>query len=72
MKTDQEINKDILRITGTITEKFPELLKFIEEMPLRIKYTGGDDIDTRHLEEYYNSLETLLEKYSKDHAAIIK
>ena len=36
MKTEKELNNDILKITLTIQEKFPELSKYIAEMPVTI------------------------------------
>lgn len=72
MKTEDELNKNILKITATITKKFPELVKYIEEMPVKISYTGGDEVKVKHLEKYYNSLEAILKKYSIDHTAQTK
>ena len=36
MKTEKELNADILKKTLMIQEKFPELSKYIEEMPITI------------------------------------
>jgi hypothetical protein len=67
MKTEKELNTDILNITMKIEDKFPELSKYIGEMSV----SGMDDFDSKtsakHLEDYYNSLEILLEKHSLTH-----
>ena len=39
MKTEQELNSAILEITQTILNKYPELTKYIEEMPVTIPNT---------------------------------
>jgi hypothetical protein len=67
MKTEIEINEDIIKITKTIKETYPELLKFISEMPIHINYETNKLLDLKYLQEYYNSLETLLKKYSNTH-----
>ena len=67
MKTEKELNTDILNITMKIEDQFPELSKYIGEMSVK----GMDDFDSetiiKNLEDYYNSLETLLEKHAQTH-----
>ena len=58
MKTEKELSFDILKTTRTIAEKHPELSKYIEEMPVRILYTGDTQIDNITLLDYYESLES--------------
>ena len=67
MKTERELNSDILKITSTITEKFPELSKFISEMPVPIADMLGSEISVGNLEDYYKSLQSLMENYSVYH-----
>ncbi|MCD6065962.1 MAG: hypothetical protein K0S33_788 [Bacteroidetes bacterium] len=67
MKTEEELNRDIIKITAMIREKFPELSKFIGEMPVKVSYTDGADPNLKGLNEYYNSLETLVKKYADNH-----
>jgi hypothetical protein len=45
MKTKAELNYDILKITNDIANTFPELSKYIEEMPVKISYTQRIGID---------------------------
>ena len=56
MKTEQELNSDILEITLTIQNKYPELTKYIEEMPVTVPNKEEPEINRKHLENYYNSL----------------
>jgi hypothetical protein len=67
MKTEQAINADILKITMTIQEKFPELSKYIMEMPVTNPDEISPKINLKNLTEYYNSLEALLKKYAPNH-----
>jgi hypothetical protein len=64
MKTELEINKDILTIMFRIQEEFPELSKYISEMPITIPNVENPEINIKNLQEYYNSLEALMKKYS--------
>jgi hypothetical protein len=67
MKTEKDINEDILKITLKINDEFPELSKYISEMPITIPNSDTPEINAKNLEDYYNSLETLLKKYTKNH-----
>ena len=64
MKTEKELNKDILKIIATIREKFPELLKYVVEMPVKISSPVGEEINIKELNDYCNSLETIIKKYA--------
>lgn len=66
MKTKAEWGQDVINITNTIHQKFPELSKYIAEMPM--KSSGKDDVTVKNLEDYYHSLEDFLNKYAKTHA----
>ncbi len=62
MKTRIELEKDIISITTKIYQVYPELSKYISEMPVKVS-----GIYTKNLKDYYNSLEELLIEYSKTH-----
>ncbi len=70
MKTEKELNSDILKLTMTIQDKFPELTKYIAEMPVTIPDTENPEINIKILKDYYNSLEALLNKYETNHSII--
>ncbi len=65
MKTKTEWEQDILNITTTINQEFPELSKYINEMPLH--NSGNEEMSVKSLEDYFHSLEELVGKYSKTH-----
>jgi hypothetical protein len=67
MKTEKELNSDILKVTMTIAEKFPELSKYIGEMPVTIPDTTDPEINNKNLQDYHDSLDGLLKKYTKNH-----
>lgn len=64
MKTEIEIEDAILNITMKIKTEYPELSKYLEEMPVTIPDTKNPEINIKNLQEYYNSLESLLKKYN--------
>lgn len=67
MKTTAAWNRDILEITRDINQKYPELSKFIKEIPQNIVSKSSESITVASLEDYHNSLEELRSKYSKTH-----
>jgi hypothetical protein len=66
MKTEAQINADILKITLMIREKYPELSKYISEMPITIPNVPSPEINAKILQEYYNSLEAIMNKYAQN------
>lgn len=68
MKSAKELNDDILNITMTIRDKFPELSKYISEMPETIPNVSDPEMNIKTLNNYYESLEDLLKKYETNHA----
>jgi len=65
MKTENEIN--IIETTMAINEKFPELSKYIVEMPVMIPNINEPDINEKSLKDYQSSLDVLLNKYAANH-----
>ena len=69
MKTEKQLNDDILKITLLIQEKHPELSKYITEMPVSNPDIENPEINIEHLTNYYESLATILKKYAPNHSA---
>ncbi len=63
-QTEKELNDAILKITMLIQEKYPELSKYIVEMPVTIPTELHPIINSKSLQDYYNSLCELVENYS--------
>lgn len=67
MKTEKEWEKAILNITMRIHQEFPELSKFINEVPLPTSSVMDNYINIQNLASYHNTLMELTEKYSETH-----
>ncbi|WP_426063110.1 hypothetical protein [Flavobacterium sp. DSP2-3-1] len=67
MKTEKEINQAILEITMKIRNEYPELIKYLSEMPVTIPDVDQPEVTIKVLSDYYESLENLLKKYSQSH-----
>lgn len=63
MKTIEDWNKKILNITLKIKVQYPELSKYLEEMPITIPDKKYPIITSKILQDYYNSLTSLLDNY---------
>ena len=71
MKTEQELNADILKVTMIIRDKYPELSKYISEMTVTIPDVETPNINIKNLSDYYDSLVAILKKYAPNHISEI-
>ena len=69
MQTIEEINQKILLKTLDIKTNYPELSKYIEEMPVTIPNLENPQITLQNLKEYYHSLNFLVTNYASTHIA---
>jgi hypothetical protein len=67
MKTEKELNADILELTLKIKNDYPELSKYLKEIPVSILDQEHPEINIKVLQEYYEYLESILEKYGENH-----
>ncbi len=51
----------------TIRNKYPELSKYLEEMPVTIPDDKHPAITISKMQEYYDSLKSILENYVAEH-----
>ena len=65
MKTKIELEDSIARITAKIHKDFPELVKYITEIP--VNTSTEDNGNLKNLEDYFFSLEQIISKYAKTH-----
>ena len=63
MEDEAEINAKIMKITLLIQGIYPELSKFLAEMPITIPNSVHPNINLKNLQDYYLSVEVLLNKY---------
>jgi hypothetical protein len=71
-RIDKDLNSKILKITMDIKENYPELSKYIEEMPVTIPNEQNPEMSLRNLKSYYESLNTLLNDYISMHENLSK
>ena len=67
METEEVLNDKIMKITGQIKEKYPELYSSLGEMPVTIPGTKTPVINANVLKEYYESLVYTLKSYETTH-----
>lgn len=60
---EKDLNVKILKITMMIKDYYPELSKYLEEMPVTVPSENDPEITLSHLKSYYESLYSLMEKY---------
>jgi hypothetical protein len=72
MKTEKQLNTDILELTMEIKEKYPELSKYILEMPVTIPNEENPEMNCKSLQDYYDSLNIMLKDYIKNHNSTAK
>jgi PHD/YefM family antitoxin component YafN of YafNO toxin-antitoxin module len=67
METEKILIEKIMLITNLIKEKHPELMTFLNEMPVTIPNENDPKLNLIALNDYYKSLNTLLKKYEIEH-----
>lgn len=67
MKTEKEINQAILEITMKIRNEYPELIKYLSEMPVTIPDVENPQMTLTVLTDYHESLKNIVEKYISSH-----
>ena len=68
MKTELELNEMILEISNKIRKNRPELLPYLDEMPLTVPYIENPEMVTATLTTYYDSLVDLFKKNNDKNA----
>lgn len=67
MENDEDINVKIMKITMVIQENYPELSKYLNEMPVTVPIEQHPEINNTNLEKYYESLLALFRNYVAEH-----
>lgn len=65
MISEGELNAEILRVTLMIHTEYPELSKFIEEMPVTIPNVDQPEMNISILSDYLDSLNSLIFHYKE-------
>jgi len=64
----RDLNLKIIRVTQEIKDHYPELTKFLEEMPVTVPDEKDATITLRSLKSYYDSLNSILNNYISEQA----
>jgi hypothetical protein len=64
---EKDLNSRILEITMKIKDHYPELSQYLEEMPVTVPSENDPEITLNQLRSYYESLNSLLNKYKVDY-----
>jgi len=72
MQSKKTLNQSIIDITNRIYLGYPELTKYIKEIPSISSKSDDEKISNQNLMDYYNSLNDLIIQYSKTHQEKIK
>ncbi len=69
MKISQKILAEISQITREIEEKYPELQKYLDELPITLSDNNNkvNKMDEKTLNEYLENLKSIVKKYKKEH-----
>ena len=67
---ENDLNSKILKITMKIKDHYPELSQYLEEMPVTVPSENDPEITLNHLRSYYESLNSVLNKYKVDYPKI--
>jgi DNA repair ATPase RecN len=61
------LTSSIFKITNKMDSDFPELLKYINELPEQLTSQKKKDINCSDLEDYLDSLKQLMTQYAQQH-----
>lgn len=67
MQSKKTLNQSIIDITNRIYLEYPELTKYIKEIPSISSESDDEKISSQNLLDYYNSLNDTVTQYSKTH-----
>ncbi|MEZ4793290.1 MAG: hypothetical protein R2783_07470 [Gelidibacter sp.] len=69
MELSQKILAELSEISREIEEKYPELQKYLEELPITIsdKENKVGKMDEKSLKDYLENLKSIVLKYKEEH-----
>lgn len=67
MKNLQALISEIVELTITLEEQYPERYRFLEEDPITIPSVSNPKLDKKAMQEYSNDLKQMIEGYSQTH-----
>ena len=70
-RLEKELNAKILEVTMKIKDHYPELSKYLDEIPITIPSEKDPEITLNHLKGYYESLSSILNKYKLEFLQLV-
>ncbi|OBX23423.1 MULTISPECIES: hypothetical protein [Bizionia] len=67
MEAYNDLNNHIRLTTLKIQEDYPELVKYMNEIPRNYLNKTGKEVNEKELKGYLNSLNNLIKTYTKTH-----
>ena len=67
MKTERELNEDILELTTHIMKTYPELSKYVADMSVKASGGGNKENAVKSLTNHYKYLEKVMKNYMPQH-----
>lgn len=67
MQSQNDLNDNIRLTTLKIQEEYPELIKYMNEIPRGFLSSTEKGVNNKELKGYLDSLNNLLETYAKEH-----
>lgn len=67
MQSQNDLNDNIRLTTLKIQEEYPELIKYMNEIPRSSLSSSEKGVNNKELKGYLDSLNNLLETYAKEH-----
>jgi hypothetical protein len=67
MESQNDLNDNIRLTTLKIQEEYPELIKYMNEVPRNFLSNVEKGINNKELKDYLDSLNDILETYAKEH-----
>jgi hypothetical protein len=68
MEDDKKITDAIAKLSMEISERYPEMSKYVNEMPVTNPDKEHPDINNKILKDYYDNLKSIMQKYADEHA----
>lgn len=68
MKTEKEWEVAIMDMLNKMQNDFPELTKYMNEIPLLMSGSNSQRVTNIELEAFFNSLKEIYSQYSNTHA----
>lgn len=61
-----ELEKEIATLTEVIRNKYPEMYRNMDEMPITIPNNVSDEVKAKELNNYLESLKTLIKTHAEN------